>query len=123
MQVLDRKAGRGRDKLEILEIPLEHRRKLPHPREPRLDIDVDEELPGCDDLRDGRRDASLRDQNVRGAERRVPGERQLAVGSEDAHRIAIVAPVRDERRLRETDLPRDDVHLFTRQVAGIGDDA
>ena len=53
----------------------------------------------------------------------MPGERQFAVGSEDAHRVSIVAPVRDECRLRETDLARNIVHLIASQVAGIGDDA
>ena len=85
-------------------------RQLQHRRPRAGEVDLHRHVTGRRRLHEGGRHASFRDEQERGADRRMAREGQLAVGGEDAHVVAVVAHRRHERRLRERDLAGEREH-------------
>ena len=126
---LDRELGaldadRGEQRLRVVE-RLDRRERLRHPPEhdPRtLALEQDGNDAGArleQDLDELQRAA----EHERGAERRMPGERDLDRRREDAHaRVPAVLGRIDEHRLGVVHLPRERLQRVLGQVARVGED-
>src|SRR5207247_570282 len=115
------------ERLDVLQLRTEDRLALRHDDLLHLPAfaeqlerqDADLELLVHDRRAVGMRDEPLEGRDERGADRRMPRERDLAAGGEDA--VAVVGRRvrrrKDERRLGEVHLPRDGRAIRDRRVA------
>jgi hypothetical protein len=108
----------GSHRRAILDRLAELGRQLQHRRSGTREVDLYRHVTGRRRLHERGRHAPFRDEQECRADRGVAGERQLAVGREDAHVVAVVAHRRHERRLRERDLARDREHRVGIEALG-----
>ena len=91
-------------------IRTEPRQELFHPDKAPVQIDVDHEFAGREYLRGRALHPPLRHHDEGRSQGWVTGEGKLGCRSEDAHRVTIAPGLRDEGRLRESDLSGDCLH-------------